>query len=157
MSTLGEVDLAVDRILRRTDQLILPQCTSAYPSEFIDINLRVMDTFRQRYGVLVGYSGHERGIAVSEAAATLGACVVERHFTKDRTLQGPDHAASLEPTGLQKLVRDIRQIEMAMGSGEKTVAPAEVAVRARLGKSVVAAERIVAGSLIDAAMLTAKS
>jgi sialic acid synthase SpsE len=157
MSCLEEVDQAVDRILRHTRQLVLLQCTSAYPSEFVDVNLRVMDTFRQRYGVLVGYSGHERGISVTEAAATLGACVVERHFTKDRTLQGPDHAASLEPTGLQKLVRDIRQIEMAMGSGEKTVAPAEVAVRARLGKSVVAAERIVAGSLIDAAMLTAKS
>ena len=89
MSTLEEVDQAVEHILRFTDQLILLQCTSAYPSEFIDINLRVMETFRQRYGVLVGYSGHERGIAVSAAAATLGACVVERHFTKDRTLPGP--------------------------------------------------------------------
>jgi N-acetylneuraminate synthase/sialic acid synthase len=157
MSSMQEVDQAVDRILRHTDQLILLQCTSAYPSEFVDVNLRVMDTFRQRYGVLVGYSGHERGISVTEAAATLGACVVERHFTKDRTLPGPDHAASLEPIGLQKLVRDIRQIEMAMGSGEKTIAPAEVSVRARLGKSVVAAERIVVGSVIDAAMLTAKS
>jgi sialic acid synthase SpsE len=157
MSTLEEVDQAVDRILRHTDRLILLQCTSAYPSEFVDINLRVMDTFRRRYGVLVGYSGHERGISVTEAAATLGACVVERHFTKDRTLPGPDHAASLEPTGLQKLVRDIRQIEMAMGSSEKSVAPAEVAVRARLGKSVVAARHIEAGTIISADMLTAKS
>jgi sialic acid synthase SpsE len=157
MSTLEEVDAAVDRVLRHTDQLVLLQCTSAYPSEFVDVNLRVMDTFRQRYGVLVGYSGHERGISVSEAAATLGACVVERHFTKDRTLPGPDHAASLEPTGLQKLVRDIRQIEMAMGTGIKTIAPSEVAVRARLGKSVVAASDIPAGSVIRADMLTVKS
>ena len=157
MSTLSDVDQAVERILSYTDQLILLQCTSAYPSEFVDVNLRVMDTFRQRYGVLVGYSGHERGISVSEAAATLGACVVERHFTKDRTLPGPDHAASLEPTGLQKLVRDIRQIEMALGSTEKAIAPAEVPVRARLGKSLVAAEAIRAGSVIGAEMLTAKS
>jgi sialic acid synthase SpsE len=157
MSTLEEVDQAVERILRHTDRLILLQCTSAYPSEFVDINLRVMDTFRHRYGVLVGYSGHERGISVSEAAATLGACVVERHFTKDRTLPGPDHAASLEPTGLQKLVRDIRQIEMAMGSAHKTVVPAEVPVRARLAKSVVAADDISAGSIIRAEMLTVKS
>ena len=157
MSTLAEVDQAVERILRHTDQLILLQCTSAYPSEFVDINLRVMDAFRQRYGVLVGYSGHERGISVSEAAATLGACVVERHFTKDRTLPGPDHAASLEPTGLQKLVRDIRQIEMALGSAEKSIAPAEVPVRARLGKSLVAAADIYAGSVIGAEMLVAKS
>src|SRR5205085_2709824 len=142
MSTLQEVDQAVERILRHTDELILLQCTSAYPSEFADINLRVMDTFSRRYGVLVGYYGHERGIAVTAAAATLGACVVERHFTKDRTLPGPDHAASLEPIGLEKLVRDIRHIEAAMGSGVKRVVPSEVAVRARLGKSVVAAQSI---------------
>jgi sialic acid synthase len=157
MSTIEEVDQAVDRILRHTDQLVLLQCTSAYPSEFVDINLRVMDTFRRRYGVLVGFSGHERGIAVTEAAATLGACVVERHFTKDRTLPGPDHAASLEPIGLEKLVRDIRHIEMAMGSPQKSVAPAEVPVRARLGKSVVAAQHIAAGAVIRAEMLIAKS
>src|SRR5215467_2902414 len=157
MSTLEEVDQAVDRILRHTDQLILLQCTSAYPSEFVDVNLRVMETFRQRYGVLVGYSGHERGISVTEAAAALGACAVERHFTKDRTLPGPDHAASLEPQGLQKLIRDIRQIEMAMGSPVKAIAPAEVPVRARLGKSVVAAEDIPTGSVVTADMLTAKS
>jgi sialic acid synthase SpsE len=157
MSTLAEVDQAVDRILGYTDQLVLLQCTSAYPSEFIDVNLRVMDTFRRRYGVLVGYSGHERGISVTEAAATLGACVVERHFTKDRTLPGPDHAASLEPTGLQKLVRDIRQIEMAMGSGDKSIVAAERPVRARLGKSLVAVDAIPAGTVIQADMLTAKS
>jgi sialic acid synthase len=157
MSTLEEVDQAVDRIVRHNGQLILLQCTSAYPSEFVDINLRVMDTLRQRYDVLVGYSGHERGIAVSAAAAALGACVVERHFTKDRTLPGPDHAASLEPIGLEKLVRDIRHIELAMGSPEKSVAPAEVPVRARLGKSVVAAQHIGAGTVLRAEMLTVKS
>ena len=157
MSTLAEVDQAVDRIQRCTDQLILLQCTSAYPSDFADINLRVMETFRKRYDVLVGYSGHERGIAVSEAAATLGACVVERHFTKDRTLPGPDHAASLEPIGLEKLVRDIRHIEAALGSADKTIAPAEVPVRTRLSKSVVAAEAIPAGAILRADMLVAKS
>jgi sialic acid synthase len=157
MSTLDEVDQAVERILRHTDDLILLQCTSAYPSEFADINLRVMDTFSQRYGVLVGYSGHERGIAVSEAAATLGACVIERHFTKDRTLPGPDHAASLEPIGLEKLVRDIRHIEVALGSREKRVVDAERPVRSRLGKSVVSARYISAGSILSQEMLTAKA
>jgi sialic acid synthase len=157
MSTIEEVDQAVERILRYTDQLVLLQCTSAYPSEFEDINLRVMHAYRERYHVLVGYSGHERGIAVSEAAATLGACVVERHFTKDRTLPGPDHAASLEPIGLEKLVRDIRHIELAMGAPEKSIALAELPIRARLGKSVVATRHIPAGSVICADMLTAKS
>jgi sialic acid synthase len=156
MSTLEEVDQAVERITRFTDDVILLQCTSSYPSEFVDINLRVMDTYRRRYGLLVGFSGHERGIAVSEAAATLGACVVERHFTRDRTLPGPDHAASLEPTGLRKLVRDIRAIEVSMGSPDKRVAVAEVGVRARLAKSVVAAQHIPAGAVMRPDMLVAK-
>jgi sialic acid synthase SpsE len=156
MSSLEEVDEAVGCITRYTDQLILLQCTSAYPSEFADLNLRVMDLYRERYGVLVGYSGHERGIAVSEAAATLGACMIERHFTRDRTLPGPDHAASLEPIGLAKLVRDIRHIEMAMGSRDKRVAASEVPVRMRLAKSVVAARDIAAGAVVRADMLTVK-
>jgi sialic acid synthase SpsE len=156
MSSLEEVDEAVECITRYTDQLILLQCTSAYPSEFADLNLRVMDLYRERYGVLVGYSGHERGIAVSEAAATLGACIIERHFTRDRTLPGPDHAASLEPIGLAKLVRDIRNIEIAMGAPHKRVEASEVPVRMRLAKSVVAARDIAAGAVVRADMLTAK-
>jgi N,N'-diacetyllegionaminate synthase len=156
MAALDEVDQAVERIVRHSGQLILLQCTSAYPSEFADVNLRVMDAFSQRYGVLIGFSGHERGICVSEAAVALGACVLERHFTKDRTLPGPDHAASLEPIGLKTLMRDIRQIELAMGSTEKRVAASEVPVRARLAKSVVAAQRILAGTVVQADMLTAK-
>lgn len=156
MSSLEEVDEAVECITRYTDQLILLQCTSAYPSEFGDLNLRVMDLYRERYGLLVGYSGHERGIAVSEAAATLGACMIERHFTRDRTLPGPDHAASLEPIGLAKMVRDIRHIEMAMGSRDKRVSASEVPVRMRLAKSVVAARDIAAGAVVRADMLTVK-
>lgn len=156
MSTLDEVDQAVECIVRHTQDVILLQCTSAYPSDFADVHLRVMDTYRQRYGLLVGYSGHERGICVSEAAAALGACLVERHFTRDRTLPGPDHAASLEPQGLSKLVRDVREIELAMGSPEKQLVPAEVPVRLRLAKSVVAARRIAAGSVLSADMLVAK-
>ena len=156
MSDIQEIDQAVETILRHTDQLILLQCTSAYPSEFEDINLRVMRTLSERYGVLVGYSGHERGIAVTEAAATLGACVVERHFTKDRTLAGPDHAASLEPVGLEKLVRDIRHVETALGIGEKRVLPSEVSVRARLAKSIVASRFIAAGTVLTSDLLTAK-
>ncbi len=156
MHSQEEVDQAVERILRHTDQLILLQCTSSYPSEFKDVNLRVMATYRQRYGVLVGFSGHERGIAVSEAAATLGACLIERHFTRDRTLPGPDHAASLEPIGLAKLVRDIRNIEIALGSPDKRIEASEVSVRMRLAKSVVAARDIPAGAVVRPEMLTVK-
>lgn len=157
MSTIDEVDEAVACVLRHTDQLILLQCTSTYPSEFRDVHLRVMQTYRERYGTLVGYSGHERGIAVTEAAATLGACVVERHYTIDRTLPGPDHAASLEPIGLSKLVRDIRHIEEAMGVPAKQLVAAERSKRERLAKSVVAACHIPAGTVIEPHMLTLKS
>lgn len=156
MSSLEEVDEAVNCVLRHTDKLVLLQCTSTYPAEFEDINLRVMDTYRQRYGVLVGYSGHERGIAVAAAAAAIGACVIEKHFTIDRTLPGPDHAASLEPVGLAKLVRDIRHIEAALGDGQKRVLPAEEPVRTRLAKSLVAACDIPAGAVIEPHMLTVK-
>jgi sialic acid synthase SpsE len=156
MSTLDEVADAVACIRRHNDQLILLQCTSSYPCSHDEVNLRVMSDYRERFDVLVGYSGHERGIAVSEAAATLGACVVERHFTLDRTLPGPDHAASLEPLGLQKLVRDIRNIERAMGSPIKTLMASEVPVRERLAKSVAAGRDIPAGSVLSVEMLVFK-
>ena len=114
MSTLNEIKESVDIISRYTDDLILLHCVSSYPCNYEEINLRNMKTLRENFNCLVGYSGHEKGIAVSEAAVALGACVIERHFTLDRTMKGPDHAASLEPTGLFKLIRDIRNIEVSM-------------------------------------------
>ncbi|HEX2315531.1 MAG TPA: N-acetylneuraminate synthase family protein, partial [Thermomonospora sp.] len=97
-----------------------------------EANLRTIATLQQRYGVPVGYSGHERGLQISLAAVTMGAVMVERHITLDRTMWGSDHAASLEPAGLERLVRDIRVIEQALGDGEKRVFPGEVEPRARL-------------------------
>ena len=96
------------------------------------------------------------GIAVSEAAAALGACVVERHFTLDRTMKGPDHAASLEPPGLFKLIRDIKSIKESMGSSEKIMHEREISIRTKLAKSVVAASDIPKGTLITREMLTVK-
>ena len=139
MSTIEEVDQAVERIVRFNDQLILLQCTSSYPSEFADVNLRVMDTYRQRYGVLVGYSGHERGISVTEAAATLGACLVERHFTRDRTLPWarPRRVARTDRAG-QAGAR-YSPDRSGHGLGEKRLAPAEVPVR--MGLEILATSR----------------
>lgn len=156
MSEIDEIDLGVETVRTFNDQVVLLQCTSTYPAENECINLRVMDTYRKRYGVVVGYSGHERGIAPSEAAVALGASIVERHFTIDRTMVGPDHAASLEPEGLRRLVRNIRNIEKALGSPEKQVMAGELAVRDRLAKSVVAAREIPAGAVIRTEMLTVK-
>jgi len=156
MSELSEVDEAVETIRHHNDQLVLFQCTSTYPADNDQLNLRVILRYKERYGCVVGYSGHERGLAPTEAAVAIGATVVERHFTIDRTMIGPDHAASLEPEGLQRLVRNIRNIEKALGSPEKQIMDGERKVRERLAKSVVARRPIPAGATITADMLTVK-
>ena len=130
MSSLDEIDAAVD-ILRECE-LYLLQCTSAYPVAFDAVNLRAMQTLSERYGRPVGLSGHHRGIAVDAAAVALGARVLERHFTLDRTWKGTDHAASLEPPGLSRLVRDVRAVAVALGDGCKQVLPCELPARTKL-------------------------
>ena len=156
MSTMEEIEVAVATVREHHDHLVLLQCTSIYPCQNKDLNLRVMETLRKKFGVPVGYSGHERGLAPSEAAVALGAAVVERHFTLDRTMRGPDHAASLEPAGLKLLVRNIRNIEAAIGTGDKQILDEEWSARHRLAKSVVAACYIQAGTEITREMLAAK-
>jgi N-acetylneuraminate synthase len=119
MSTVKEVDRAVE-ILGKRDLILLHAC-STYPAYYEELNLRVIDLLRNRYGVPVGYSGHETGLPSSVAAAVMGACVIERHITLDRSMWGSDHAASLEPNGITRLVRDVRLIEKSMGDGVKRV------------------------------------
>lgn len=130
MSTIEEIDAAVQ--ILGTERLVILHATSTYPLPPEEANLRTIQTLQERYGVPVGYSGHERGLQISLAAVTMGAVMVERHITLDRTMWGSDHAASLEPTGLEHLVRDIRIIEQALGDGAKRVFPGEVEPRARL-------------------------
>lgn len=131
MSTIDQIDAAIEVL--GTERLLLMHATSTYPMEAAEANLRMIPALRDRYpGVPVGYSGHERGLQISLAAVALGAVAVERHITLDRTMWGSDHAASLEPTGLQHLVRDIRVIEAALGDGVKRVYPGELAPMAKL-------------------------
>ena len=131
MSTIEQIDTAVETL--GTDNLILLHATSTYPLPPEEANLRMIPTLQARYpGVPVGYSGHETGLQISLAAVTLGAVAVERHITLDRAMWGSDHGASLEPTGLDHLVRDIRIIETAMGDGVKRVFPGELAPLAKL-------------------------
>jgi N-acetylneuraminate synthase len=131
MSTAAQIDAAIEVL--GTDRLVLMHATSTYPMEPEEANLRVIPALRDRYpGVPVGYSGHERGLQISVAAVALGAVAVERHITLDRTMWGSDHAASLEPTGLQHLIRDIRIVEQALGDGVKRVFPGEQAPMAKL-------------------------
>lgn len=119
MSSLEQIDHAV-QILGKKDLVLLHSC-STYPAYYEELNLRVIPVLRKQFGVPAGYSGHETGIPSSVAAAAIGACMVERHLTLDRAMWGSDHAASLEPTGMHRLVRDIRLVEMALGDGVKRV------------------------------------
>ncbi|WP_018683424.1 N-acetylneuraminate synthase family protein [Actinokineospora enzanensis] len=133
MSTMPEVDRAVAAL--GTDRLVLLHSTSTYPCPPEESNLRAIETLRDRFPVPIGYSGHERGLQVSIAAVALGACVVERHVTLDRAMWGSDQAASLEPEGLRRLVRDIRIVETALGDGVKRVFPGETGPRKRLRRT----------------------
>jgi len=130
MSELTEIDHAVEVL--GTEDLVLLHATSAYPSQPEELNLRAIATLRDRYGVPVGYSGHEVGLATTVAARTLGACLVERHLTLDRAMWGSDQAASIEPFGFQRLVKDIRAVEQALGDGVKVVYPSEIPVEEKL-------------------------
>lgn len=154
MATLAEVEAAVDAVAEGGDPgLVLLHCVSNYPADPADVNLRAMDTLAAAFGVPVGYSDHTEGAAVSLAAVARGACVIEKHFTLDRSLPGPDHQASLEPDELAALVREIRTVERALGDGRKkpTAAEADTARVAR--KSLVAARDLAAGAVLASADL----
>ena len=139
MATMEQVFKAVQFISQQTDDFVLLHCTSTYPASPESCNLRVISSYLDAFpNTIIGYSGHENGVAISEAAVVLGACVVERHFTLDRTLKGGDHAASLEPRGFKELVDRVRKIETALGDGKKRLMNGEEAVKKKLAKSAVA-------------------
>lgn len=110
-------------------------CVSTYPAKVEDLNLRCIHTLAQKYNCNVGYSGHETGLATSIAAAAMGATSIERHITLDRAMYGSDQAASVEPQGFHRMVRDIRVVEIAMGDGIKRVLEAEKPIAAKLKRS----------------------
>lgn len=130
MSELNEIDNAVEVL--GTEDLVLLHSNSTYPARPAELNLMVIGALRERYGLPVGYSGHEVGLATSVAARALGACMIERHITLDRAMWGSDQAASVEPLGFQRLIRDIRSVEQALGDGVKVVYDSEIPVRDKL-------------------------
>lgn len=149
MSNLGEVEAAVETMLGTGNQdLILLHCTSNYPTVFTDVNLRAMLTLQEAFKLPVGYSDHTLGIEVPIAAVALGARVIEKHFTLDRTMPGPDHRASLEPNELKAMVEKIRNVEKAMGDGIKRCVKSEENTRLVARKSIVASRDIFAGEEI---------
>jgi len=158
MSSMEEVKMAYRAISQYVDKIALLQCTSTYPSSFEDLHLNVIKTYEKQFpSCVVGYSGHELGIAISAVVTVLGAHIVERHFTLDRAMRGTDHAASLEPGMLFKLVRDIRTIEKALGFPEKVIVESERPSRKKLAKSLVSLTNLPKGEVIKEEMLTMKS
>lgn len=164
MSSLEEVQEAVEviRSTRATCGFVVPlqqcltilHCTSNYPASAADVNLRAMETIGTATGLSVGYSDHTAGIAVATAAVALGATMIEKHFTRDRSLPGPDHRASLEPAGLRAMISQVREIELALGSAQKVPTIAELPVRALVRRSVTLARPVTAGQVLTRADLT---
>jgi len=148
MSNLGEVEAALE-VLEAAgtprERITVLHCTSEYPAPIAEVNLRAMVSMGRALGVAVGYSDHTQGIEIPIAAAALGASVIEKHFTLDRSLPGPDHKASLEPDELKAMVQGIRNVEKALGDGVKRITPSERANRPVVRKSIVAARYIGAG------------
>jgi N-acetylneuraminate synthase len=147
-------DAEGQRLLQQN--VILLHCTTEYPAPFTDVNLRAMDALAAAFGLPVGYSDHTPGISASMAAAARGACVIEKHFTLDRTLPGPDHKASLEPSELAAMVKAIREVELALGSPRKLVAASEEKNQVIARRSLVAAASIQTGQPFTADNLTSK-
>jgi N,N'-diacetyllegionaminate synthase len=157
MADLAEVELAVRAIESEGNHdFVLLHCVSSYPASPADANLRAMATMATAFGVPVGYSDHTTGIAVAIAAVALGACVIEKHFTLDRTLPGPDHQASLEADELRLMVEGIRAAEAALGHGRKEPASTEANTTSVARKSLVAARDIPEGTILTAEMIAIK-
>lgn len=158
MACMDQVEAAVAFLFKFTDKVAILHCTSTYPAKPEVCNIQVIRTYQDAFpGAVVGYSGHENGVSISEAAVVLGAKIVERHFTLDRTLKGGDHAASLEPRGFKELVDRVRKIEAAMGDGVKRVMEGEESIKKKLGKSAVSRIFIPANTVITADLLCFKS
>ena len=157
MATSEEIDRVVHFLFKRNVLYALLHCVSAYPAPPEDVHLNFIQTMRERYGVPVGYSGHEVGFEITLAAVAAGACLVERHVTLDQQMEGPDHTSSLEPAELKEMVRRIRLIDRAMGSSSKVLSRGVIRTQEILSKSLVATRHIEPGSTIQREMVTAKA
>jgi len=155
MSTLEEIQETFDFIDNK-DKLIILHCITAYPSNYEDANLKFINTLKEKFKVPIGFSDHSLGIELVIASVGLGVCIIEKHFTLDKTLDGPDHQASLEPNEFKAMVDAIRNVEIAMGNGERTLCDTELEIRKVARKSIVAAIDIPKESILNHKMLTIK-
>jgi N-acetylneuraminate synthase/sialic acid synthase len=156
--TMEDIERAVDTILPINDQLCVLQCTAAYPASVEDLNLSVITTLRERFpNLVVGLSDHQNGIAMAVVAYMLGARVIEKHFTLDHALKGRDHAFSLMPEGMRRLVRDLHRVPDALGDATKRPLPIEADPLEKMGKKLVAARELELGHVLTADDLAIKS
>jgi N,N'-diacetyllegionaminate synthase len=157
MSTMEDIKYAIKALTENgAAELTVLHCTTEYPTPFEDVNLRAMNTIKEEFGFKVGYSDHTKGIEVPIAAVALGATVIEKHFTLDSNMEGPDHKASLEPNELKSMVDSIRHIELALGNGLKQPAESEKKNMAVARKSIIASKDIKAGEIFTEKNLTVK-
>jgi len=159
MANLGEIEAALESLEAAgtsRDRITLLHCTTEYPAPYEEVNLGVLGNLSAAFGIKIGYSDHTKGISIPLAAAALGATIIEKHFTLDRSMTGPDHAASLEPDELSAMIAGIREIEIAMGDGIKRPTASELRNRNIARKSIVAAKRIARGEIFTDKNLTTK-
>ena len=155
---LEDVQRAYDAIMPINPQLAILQCTAGYPAAFEELDLRVIDQYRERFpGAVIGFSSHDNGIAMPVAAFVLGARIIEKHFTLNRAMKGTDHAFSLEPVGLRKMVRDLERTHKAMGDGVKKIYESEKAPIIKMGKSLVVARDLPSGHVLGPDDIVMKS
>lgn len=148
-ATMEDVERAYDAVMPINSQLCIMQCTAAYPAPYDELNLRMILTYRERFpDIVIGYSGHDDGTAVAVAAYTLGARVIEKHFTLNRGLKGTDHAFSLEPPQLKQMVQDLRGLRLALGDGAKKIYTSESPGIYKMGKKLVAGRHLPAGHML---------
>ena len=159
MGNMIEIEEAVETLVKSgtpKENITVLHATTEYPCPIEEVNLSAMTAIRDKFGIKVGYSDHTQGIEVPIAAAAMGACVIEKHFTLDRGLEGPDHKASLEPGELAAMVRAIRNIELALGNGIKTPSKSELKNMKVARKSIVAARSIKEGEVFNLENITVK-
>ena len=157
MSELSEVGDAI-KVLKENGagEITILHCTTEYPAPYEDVNLKAIDTMKETFGLPVGYSDHTKGLEIPVAAVARGACVIEKHFTLDRNMEGPDHKASIEPDELKQMVDMIRHVEVAIGDGVKKVSPSELKNQDIARKSIIAMTAIKAGDVFTEENITTK-
>ena len=157
-STMEDVQRAYDAIMPINPQLSILQCTATYPTQYSDLNLNVINSYRNAFqDIVIGWSAHDSGIAMAVAAYMLGARIVEKHFTLNRAWRGTDHAFSLEPVGMKKMIRDLQRCRVSLGDGVKTMIAEEKGPRTKMGKKIVAARELPTGHVLQPGDLAFKS